>query len=203
MDKILSPNDSVWQLLIILREMVEVICAPRISSSQVEYMFEVIENYLTSRAKLYPSTPLRPKHHYLLHCPQLVHQFGPLLRVWTLRFESKHRFFKRVVASSSNFVNVTRTLSNKHQLLQVTYREGSLFHTKLEVDHSVPFVSEDYCEDLVSCIKFHSQIVKANSPLKEMHLCYKVTIQNIEFARGMLVVTSLSEGKLQAPPWLL
>lgn len=38
----------------------------------------------------------------------------------TLRFESKHQFFKNIIRSSRNFINVTSTLSKRHQMFQVS-----------------------------------------------------------------------------------
>lgn len=43
----------------------------------------------------FPDFTLRPKHHYIEHYPHLIKKFGPLTDVWTMRFEGKHKFFKR------------------------------------------------------------------------------------------------------------
>lgn len=73
-----------------LRQKVEFVCAPAIATSQVAYLRVLIEEYLPSRQDCFPNHPLKPKHHYICHYPELILCFGPLIRLWTLRFESKH-----------------------------------------------------------------------------------------------------------------
>ena len=73
-------------------EIVEIICAPEIHTSCVVYLDKIICEYLSLRIKLFSTDPLRPKHHYVRHYFSLIFEFGPLIKVWTMRFESKHTF---------------------------------------------------------------------------------------------------------------
>lgn len=57
------------------------------------------------------------KHHFLEHYPALIEAFGLLVGLCTMRFEAKHRFFKRDARLSSNFKNALLSLSTKHQLM--------------------------------------------------------------------------------------
>lgn len=75
-----------------LRTITEIICAPKLSVEQVTYLQVIIDEYIEIRSQLFPDT-LKPKHHFLCHYPSLIFQFGPLIRLWTLRFESKHGYF--------------------------------------------------------------------------------------------------------------
>lgn len=96
-EKITDTEDPVWQLTVQLKELVELICAPTISVPQVALLSVLIGDYLEGRKELFPSQKLKPKHHYLTHYPALILKFGPLIRLWTMRFESKHSYFKRCV----------------------------------------------------------------------------------------------------------
>ncbi|KAG1948860.1 immunoglobulin lambda-1 light chain-like [Pimephales promelas] len=85
-DRIRNPcENAAWQLVLQLREIVELICAPAITTDQVAYLKILIEEYIYFRRQLFPNEPLKPKHHYLLHYPELITHFGPLIRLWTLR----------------------------------------------------------------------------------------------------------------------
>jgi len=92
-------SSEAWQLLLLLREIVELVCAPRISLSQIQYLNRLVTLYIVERLHQFPMIALRPKHHYLLHYPWLITVFGPLIHVWTMRMESKHTFFKRCIRS--------------------------------------------------------------------------------------------------------
>lgn len=139
-DKIKDADNAVWKLILLLRELVEFVCAPRLSDSQVAYMKVLIE-------ELFPHVSLRPKHHYLLHYADLTLQFGPLIHTWTMRFESKHSYFKRCIRSSKNFRNV-KSLAERHQLFQTYQSQGGLFKPQLLVSDSTNFYLKLYDGDI-------------------------------------------------------
>ena len=145
-DRIQNKDSPVWRLLLLLREIVELTCAPMICLNQVALLKDLITDYLYWRVDLFPDEQVTPKHHYLAHYPSLIQQFGPLIRVWTLRFESKHGYFKACVRRLKNFKNVCSTLADRHQLLQAYLHEGSFFPPVLMVDAVIEFVVENYSE---------------------------------------------------------
>ena len=111
-------EDPIWHLLLLLKEIVEICTAPIISQEMIAYLDVITAEYLHYRAILFPLVPLRPKHHFLTHYSYLTSVYGPLVRSWTLRFESKHSYFKRVAKRSQNFKNIEKLLAKNHQLLQ-------------------------------------------------------------------------------------
>ncbi|CAM4563987.1 unnamed protein product [Leuciscus chuanchicus] len=140
-DKIESPGvNEVWQLILLLREIVALVCAPAIYSGQIGYLRVLIDEYLHFRKHIFPTYSLRPKHHYLSHYPELIIHFGPLIRLWTLRFESKHMYFKQCVRKLHNFKNLCFTLSERHQLLQAFLRAGELFPPAIVAEKATEFV---------------------------------------------------------------
>ncbi|XP_047136285.1 uncharacterized protein LOC124813381 [Hydra vulgaris] len=114
MDRIFDFNHAVWQLILLLREITELICASKVSLSQILFLQHLINEYLEQRKKLFPDIPLRPKHHYMYHYPFLIMKCGPQITLWTLRMESKHIFFKRSDRSAQNFINITKHLAGAH-----------------------------------------------------------------------------------------
>lgn len=103
-DKIESPaEDEVWQLVLRLQDIVEFVCAHAISTGQTAYLRVLIDDYLHFRMVTFSDSPLKPKHHYVSHYPELILRFGPLIRLWTLRFESKHTYFKQCARKLHNF----------------------------------------------------------------------------------------------------
>lgn len=142
-----NPADNdIWQLCLQLREMVDLICAPKIHHNQVAYLKIITEVYMCSRHALFPSHALKPKHHYLLHYSDLTLHFGPLIRVWTLRFESKHSYFKECARKLHNFVHLCKTLAERHQFLQAYLCSGSLFPSAVEmVGEASEYNEKLYC----------------------------------------------------------
>lgn len=78
---------------------------------------------------------LRPKHHHMIHYPEACRKLGPLRQYWTIRFEAKHNFFKRISHVICNFKNIQKSLAFKHQI-QLCHRfltTASLCNDRCEV----------------------------------------------------------------------
>lgn len=114
-DRIEDADNAVWQLVLLLRELVEFVCAPSLSETQIVYMKLLTEEYVEMRQEVFLHSNLRPKHHYLLHYADLSLQFGPLIQNWTMCFESKHSYFKDVSGQVK-----TSEMSLSHPLIDIS-----------------------------------------------------------------------------------
>ncbi len=189
-EKIQSPSENkVWQLVLQLQEMVSLICAPAISAGQIAYLRVLIDEYLCFRSQAFPNHKLKPKHHYVSHYPELIMCFGPLIRLWTLRFESKHTYFKQCSRKLHNFKNLCLTLSERHQLFQAYLQAGSLFAPVVVAEKATEFFLEDfndYIRESVSNYDFgpHNTLI-AN----------EATVKGTKYKKNMLVsIDENSEG---------
>jgi len=115
-------------------------------------MHVLVEDYLDRRSFIFPHVNLRPKHHYLLHYASLTAKFGPLMHLWTMRFESKHAYFKRCIRYPCIFVNVCSTLAERHQLLQAYYSEVNLFADDVQVESAVTLCVNLYSSGVITAL---------------------------------------------------
>ncbi|CAK8689047.1 unnamed protein product [Clavelina lepadiformis] len=165
--KVQDSDDMVWQMFTKLNEIVRVICAPDLCIETVCMLNVWIREYIACRHTAFADVVLRPKHHYLCHYPWLILHFGPLINVWTLRFESKHQYFKRVVKHSGNYINITSTLAKSHQMLQAYLLETNFFNSDVQFlsSYGNDFSSEistilrNFIDDELSQCKFYKKIV--------------------------------------------
>ena len=185
-DRIADPDNAVWVMVLLLRELVEFVCAPILSEPQIAYMKGLIQQYVEMRKELFPLVRLRPKHHYLLHYADLSLHFGPLIHTWTMRFESKHSYFKRCIRASKNFKNVTKSLADRHQLFQAYQSCGSLFC--LQVSESTRFYPELYDQSIRTAVDEFG-LNSSNSSATE-----KVQVKGTSYGNGMLVLLSYTKG---------
>ncbi len=182
-DKIENPGDNeIWQLALQLREIVELICAPAISTGQIAYLRVIIDEYLHCRKQAFPNHPLKPKHHYVSHYPELIVQFGPLIRLWTLRFESKHTYFKQCLRKLRNFKNPCSTLAERHQLLQAFLSAGKFFPPAVLVEKGTPFFSGDYNDDIREAVAQHH--FEAVNTL----IAHEVVVKGTKYKKNMFIV---------------
>ena len=145
--KIKNTDDPCWQLCLQLRGIVELVCAPCISREQV-----IVEDYLEERRSVFPECRLKPKHLYLSHYAELIGKFGPLIRLWTMHFESKHGYFKKCLRNSHNYKNITKTMSEQHQLLQVYYSSGSILPPETQVKSAIPMHPNLYTQSITNVV---------------------------------------------------
>ena len=99
---------------------------------------------------MFPSDHLKPKHHYLLHYASLILKLGPLIRLWTMRFEIKHSYFKRCVRRIQNFKNI-----NQHQLLQTTLSSNFFFAPVLKTKNVTPDHAHLYSDAVRNAVEAH------------------------------------------------
>jgi len=187
-DRIKNPlDDEVWQLCLKLREIVSLICAPKIHTNQVAYLKILIEEYIQLRTVTFPEKTLKAKHHYLVHYPELIVRFGPLIRLWTLRFESKHSYFKQCARKLHNFKNLCSTLAERHQLLQAYLHAGSLFPPILQMGQPSKFDDQLYQIGIQRAVS-----LKGLCPEHTIETP-SVTFKGTLYKRGMTVVVDQND----------
>lgn len=169
-DKIQDVMDDVWRTVLLLGEIVEIVCAPTIHKSCLSYLEVIIGEYIVLRKNIEPN--LRPKHHYLRHYPELIVRFGPLMKVWSLRFESKHTYFKRVLRYSRNYINITKSLSEKHELFQSLFRFGADIRPEIDIKGNSNFQKCIYHDSI------QSTVGKVRLP-DNIQECNEITVKDI------------------------
>ena len=129
-------HEPAWEILMDLKEIVDISVSNRLSNEALCYLSCKLLDHHKLLTSTFPDFRLRPKHHFIEHSPHLFRCFGPLVELWTMRFEAKHSFFKKVVHDSHNWKNVLLTLSAKHQQMMAYHLDsGNLFKPKLYVEN--------------------------------------------------------------------
>ena len=185
--KIENTDDPCWQLCLLLREIVELVCAPCISREQICFLQVIVEEYLEERKHLFPECSLKPKHHYLSHYAELIGKFGPLMRLWTMRFESKHGYFKKCLRNSQNYKNITKTMSERHQLLQTYYSSGSVLPAEIEVKSAIPLHPDLYTQSVTD------QVQKVNLSADNSVVSQEISYNGTVFKKGLYVPVGTTE----------
>lgn len=84
--KIKDTTDKHWQLYLQLKQVVAYACNPSFSENDRVTFKQLLVSYMQSRVALLQSQ-LKPKHHFLMHYSDLVALLGPLIHLFTLRFD--------------------------------------------------------------------------------------------------------------------
>lgn len=119
-------ENEYWKLYIKLRIIVEILSSTAIAKGTEELLQSNITEF-NSLYLLLTNDTLKPKFHHLLHYHTALQKFGPLIFVWSMRFEAKHRISKIAARASFNRRNLTLSIAIKHQLkLNEMFLKGKL-----------------------------------------------------------------------------
>ena len=103
----LVPRDSEYCLQII-----DIVFSPFLTEGLTVYLKHLVAEHHRLFKSVFPEKALLPKHHFLIHYPRCIRNLGPVLHMWSMRYESKHSFFKQ---QKKSFKNIIKTLAIKHQ----------------------------------------------------------------------------------------
>ncbi|XP_065893179.1 uncharacterized protein [Dysidea avara] len=110
------PNDNPnWANFLRLLMLVDYVTAPETTREIAGYLRDLIQDHHTCFKQLYPERRLTPKFHHLVHLPHYIIQYGPLVRMWCMRYEAKHCYFKRWAKITGNYKNIAKSLPVHHQ----------------------------------------------------------------------------------------
>lgn len=177
-------GENAWEILMLLKDIVELTVATRHTEETLIFLDCKITEHRRLLQSTFPKFRLRPKHHYVEHYPQLVRKFGPLPEFWTMRFEGKHKFFKRAIRNTQNFKNVSMSLATKHQKA-VSYNLdcSSFFRPSVEMS-KVKTVSTSTLPPSVQAVITQGTVLDASS----------VCIDGIKYHPGMMLSSGSCSG---------
>lgn len=115
-DLIVDETVKEWLLYLALRDIMSILMSDTINKEEIQ----LITCLITEHHELYLDCfddYLIAKHHLMIHYPQILGAIGPILQVWTLRFESFHQIMKQTAKMSRNRINLLKTFSIKNELL--------------------------------------------------------------------------------------
>jgi len=111
-------GDNMWKLYLLLHDIVDLVFPDTCSVADSVYLKCKIEDHHSLFISLFPDRSLLPKHHILVHYPQVMVKVGPLSRCSSIRFEAKHNESKRLCGVVCCFKDICKTVVYRHQLNQ-------------------------------------------------------------------------------------
>lgn len=170
---------NVCQLVVLLNQIMNIIFAPTITEEMIQNLEILIEVHHKLYLLCNAEKGLKPKHHFMIHYPNIIRKMGPLILLWCMRFEGKHLPFKKLAQCTQNFVNICKTFAFRHQ-------ESLYFHERnFEIDKNKLSFEKDTKTD---CFKH----LLSSFPANEIFFLKTIT-SNETFKRGYFVCTGLNK----------
>ncbi|XP_020909444.1 uncharacterized protein LOC110247358 [Exaiptasia diaphana] len=189
-----NTSSEHWHCFTSLLEIMSICFSSKISYSMILYLKQLIHGHLSDFKKIYNAS-ITPKQHYMIHIPSLTLKFGPLVRSWCMRFESKHMYFKELARNIKNFKNLPYSLVSRHQAKQ--YAEsiqinnkgknptGSLFHEDISSGKTKTIQNNNERQTIINNIsRFYDMPSTAMPQDDDIFETSSVTIQNRLYKTG-------------------
>lgn len=159
---------DAWTCVQSLLKIVQVVYSNRISENDINDLEDQVELHLNLIQKVF-GINLLPKHHFMTHYGTVIRSMGPLVFMSMMRFEAMHQNLKRLIESARNFVNITKTITKKHQAQSVLC--DKTFSRDIQCGSKIPyaemkskidqqeqnFISRHFaCQDELLVIKYFS-----------------------------------------------
>ena len=134
----------------------QVLSKHAVSLKEVDYLQQLIEQFLEKLKSVFPSLKLTPKHHYMIHYGEQTKRHGPLRKIWCMRYESKHQVLKRTIANSRNRKNLCKSILRRYQVRALAMRLNKTKedHCQTSFKESLP----DGAHQLVAGTTLHGKL---------------------------------------------
>jgi hypothetical protein len=174
--RILDTSDPYWMLYLNLKEICEYVCAPSITHQQIAELKGLNEDYLFTRQQVL-GTNAKPKHHFLNHYADLIVLLGPLIHLFTLRFESMHKFFKTCARAAKNVINLGHTMCEKASLYFCYLSTGFFIHEGVMYSGAKRLDTDNFekpLQDIFTAQRFSPEVLSVDS----------VKVDTLTFTKG-------------------
>lgn len=106
-------NCPEWKLYIVLREICSIVTLKTVHCRSYELLETSVSEHHELYLKCFPYDTLKPKHHFMVHYPRILHMVGPVDLISLMRYESYHKKFKNFAKVITCRVNLLTTFSRK------------------------------------------------------------------------------------------
>ncbi len=187
--QLVPPSEPAWQVILDLKDIVDLVVAPVHTVQSLAFLEERICDHRCRLQEVFPGMKLLPKHHFAEHYPQMIRFFGPLVSLWTMRFEAKHSFFKKVVRHTRCFKNILLSLAVKHQFMMAYYLQSNATKKCSLTVSAVSTVSVDILHQDVQ------KVLKLKYPdIVHLQLTKTASVNGVTYREGMIVVCGSTGG---------
>lgn len=167
--------NTAWKCVTSLLQICEIVSSYEITELEIRRLEVTIALHLTLFKETF-GVNLIPKMHFLLHYGGIIRKVGPLRHFNMMRYDAKHRTFKKFRNSTNNFKNINKTLAEKHQ--QMMYLNGFTYKDKVEHGVLKTLENTNMFNLFCSLNEFPSTIYQTKF----------VIVNSYRYSKGLLVV---------------
>lgn len=173
-----SDLEDIWSIMEQLLQILQIIFSSKITENDLVRLDSLITKFLSDLVQ--NGISLTPKLHNLIHYVRVLRLMGPLIHMWAMRVEAKHKFF--TAKSTNNFKNIAKTLASRHQHL-------AALRTDLFLDKITPLVQKKKFINTPEYKLYQSSnIFPSDFNFNECDSLEFLKINGIEYRKGLMLL---------------
>jgi hypothetical protein len=185
-------SDAMCKLYLILHDIADLFFSESCSVGDCVYLQYKIEDHHSLLLSLFPDKNLLPKHHFLLHYPQVMRKMGPVSRCSSMRFEAKHNESKRLCSIVCCFKDICKTVVYRHQVNQcvrIAAGTNAVYNVKPERVQQCTANELPEADTILSCITGLHRF-------EDVSYCDCVDVCGTEYRLNMVIVVDVGDVEL-------
>lgn len=170
----------IWLAVESMLQIIQILMSDVISEAQLERLSNLISTHLKCYQEFFGQV-LKPKHHFLIHYPRIIRCMGPVVKFWAMRMEAKHQYFKRIIYSTKNFINIKKTMAQKHQ--EKFYFSPAILCDEIVRGKEYAFIAQIDFDKFISKLElnFADNIIEGSQIIKSLR------INDRQYKPGLLI----------------
>jgi len=112
---LVDESDEMWKLYLFLRDLYDIVLSPSVQRG----VSTILKNTIAEHHRLYiklTGDTLKPKHHFVIHYPQILLKSGPFVKYSYYRPEAKHQVGVQDAKATKSRRFIAHTIAIKEQL---------------------------------------------------------------------------------------
>ncbi len=181
LSRYVARNSKPWKLLIMLREIVNIVMAPKLNEAILSYFEIRYAEFLQLFKQFYPDVSIRPKMHFLVHFPTVVRKNGPLKNLWVMNYERMNGSIKIPTHTMNNFRNPKKTLAFKRQCAALhSLLEKKMLRDSIDIGQLYESSVHDFPqEELLTFFQPNNRNITVSK---------KITINGVEYSQNVFML---------------
>ena len=176
-------DDPIFWILCSLHDIVQVVFSECFDEFTICLLDDMLKEFRVGYLA-YLHRPISPKMHFCEHYPHHIRNFGPPISYRTLRYESKHQYFKQIAVTNKNFLNICYTMARKHQLLTAFYLASPCYFKPIvRVEDCFPANLENFSPSVR-----HLLMTMNGQNLDSLMQCNSVFFEEMEYICGCFLI---------------
>lgn len=181
---------NIWPVIEYMLKIDQIVSSTRITEKDLINLEKYSQEFLkiiTNKLK----ANLIPKLHFITHYANTIRKMGPLVYLQMMRGDAKHQPFTQYAKRCRNYINICKTLSEKHQEVLTAKWSKNIYCDSINVSKKNSKI-EIKTGVLMNELENHSALIYGHfkEAVSRVMLINSVTVNSFMFRKGLFIILS-------------